>query len=323
MVQQMLRLKLWDEPDGKSLMHTAREQAYKILRRATPEASKYQEPVLGLDHSLRILRLVQHISHFGSIATNYNPGPDRELASLIYDAGFWIWRRQIDLEEGIQLFNQALKFLPNNNPGDVQDDLLRSHIYLVAGRTYHSMGPNHRTKPAKLFSLARSLRQRIYERLGPYNRSLSHKIWLFCARADAATAQLDGGAVDVAYSLFEDCLKDYNTWCADQEMPYDIAKMHHGLAACHLARGDPDSTMRCLQSGRAAVERSRPTTGGDSVYHYCHLFPHACMLEQLGKRDEALALHERVLDAHVKHYGEEGLPTLQSRRAIAALRDGV
>ena len=297
-------------------MRTAYEQAYKSLRRATPTGSKYQEPELELDSRPNVLRLDRHIKHLGAIAAKCGIGLDRELASLVYDAGVLIWRRQIDLEEGIQMFNQVLKLLPN--PGDVQDHLLRSHVYLTAGRTYHSMGPKFRTKSARLFNLAVALRQKVYESLGPYNRSLSHKIWLFCAKVEVAKAQLQGGSIDIAHSLFEDCLRDYITWCDDQEMPFESAKINYGLANCHLARGDPDSATRCVRRARAAVERC---IIGELAY--CHLFPHACFLLQLGKRDEALALHEHVLEAHVKYYGEQALPTLDSRKAIAALRDGL
>ena len=316
MVQQVIRQRMWQNPDGKDLMRTAYEHAYKILRCATPVGSKYQEPVLELDQKPKAHRLDRHIKHLGAIAAKCNIGPDRELASLVYDAGVLIWRRQIDLEEGIQMFNQALKLLPN--PGDVQDRLLRSHVYLAAGRTYHSMGLNHRIKSAKLFNLALILRQKVYESLGPFNRSLSHKIWLFCAKADVANAQLQGDAIDTAHNLFEDCLRDYSAWCDDQEMPFDSAKVHYGLADYHLGRGDSDSAMQCARSARAAVERC---ITGDLAY--CHLFPHACFLLQLGKRDEALTLHEQVLEAHVKYYGEQALPTLDSRKAIAALRDGL
>ena len=101
-------------------------------------------------------------------------------------------------------------------------------------------------------------------------------------------------------------------------MPFDSAKVHHGLAECHLARGDLVSALQCARGGRAAVERG---VVGDGAY--CHLFPHACLLLRLGERDEALALHERVLEAQVKYFGEQALPTLESRKAVAALRDGL
>lgn len=298
-----------------STMQTAYRQAYNILRCATPKASIYQEPVLNLDQEPHCLRLDKHINHLGAIAAKFNLGPDRDLASLLYDAGFLIWLRQINPNEGIPLLNRALKSLPS--PGDVQDNLLRSHIYLTAGRIYHTMGPNSQIKSAKLCNLALVLRQKIYECLGPYNRSLSHRIWLFCARVDVAMARLQEGAIESAGSLFEECRNDYSTWSEEQEMPFDSANMYHGLAECHFAHGDLESAVRCAQDGKAAVERSM---AGDSAY--CHLFPHACFLQRLGKRDEALALHERVLEARGRYYGEQGLPTLESGRAIAALRDG-
>ena len=293
MVQQMIRRQLWQDPDGKGLMQAAYHQAYKILRCATPAASKYQEPFLSLDQHPHIVKLLRHISHFGTIAAKYDIGPDHDLASLLYDAGFLVWRRQIDLEEGIHLFNQALKFLPKS--GGVQEDLFRSHIYLVAGRTYAGMASQYQAKSAKLFNLARILRQRIYERLGPYDRSLSHKIWLFCARVDVAIDQLRQGAMEVAQGLFEECLNEYSTWCSQQEMPFDIAKVYYGLADCHLARGNLEIAAQCADGGRAAVERCLTS----SLVHG-DFFLHGSFLRQLGEQEEALTLHECVFQEQVK-----------------------
>ncbi len=262
-VQHLIRQKVWQDPNGKSLMQRAYRQAYVILRCATPKASKYQEPVLDLDQRLEILRLDRHIKHLGVIAAKCDFGPDHDLASLLYDAGSLIWRRQIDLEGVIKVLNQALKFLPR--PGDVQDNLLRSHIYLTAGRTYHSMGPEFLIKSANLSNLAWTLRKKLYENLGPYDRSLSHKIWLSCARIDVATAQLQGGAIETAHSHLEDCLKDYATWCDEQEMPFDTAKMYCGLANCYLARSDLASAVQYARRARATAEGC-PTSY--LTYHY-------------------------------------------------------
>ena len=100
-------------------------------------------------------------------------------------------------------------------------------------------------------------------------------------------------------------------------MPFDGAKVYYGQANCHLARGDADSTIQFAQKGRAAIERRL-----SSNIAYCHSFPHAWFLLQLGKRDETLTLHGHISKARRKYYGGQGLPALQSHRAITVLNDG-
>lgn len=314
MIQQVMTWRMRQDPNRESLVKTTAVQAYKILRCATPTATKYQEPAVDLDQRRDILRLDKHISHLEAIAAKVNFGLDFELASLLYDCGFLIWRRQIHLEEGIKLLSQALRYVPKS--GDNQDDLLRSHICLTIGRTYHSMGPKFQDNSFKYLNSAWALRKKVYESLGPYDRSLSHKILLFCAKADVAMANLEGGAIETAYRLFGECLEDYSSWRHKQEMPFDSAKVYYGLANCHLSRDEVDSATRCAQKGRAALERCLPCD-----IAYCHLFQHACLLQQLNDRDGALALHEHVLEACTKYFGDQGIPTLQSRQAVAVLKD--
>lgn len=316
MVQEVVMWRMLQCPNTESQVKSAAIQAYKVLRCVTPTATKYQEPILDIDRTPHNLRLDKHINHLGAIAAKVNYGPDFELASLLYDGGFLVWRRQIDLEEGIVLFSQALKFVPS--PGDTQDDLLKSHIYLTKGRTYRSMGSNFQDKSAKCLENAWDLRKEVHKNLGPYNLSLSHRIWLFCAKADVAMAKLEGDDIATAHRLFEECLEDYSSWCDEQEMPVDSAKVYYGLANCHLLRNDLDFAIHYMQKGKAVLESFLPCE-----IAYCHLFQHACFLQQLNERDEALSLHEHVLEARMRHFGDRGIPTLESRQAISVIKDSI
>jgi tetratricopeptide (TPR) repeat protein len=228
------------------------------------------------------------------------------LSELFRDGGVLLWQRYISTD-AMKLLNSAEAIL---NKLDCEEDHLRVDIHITTNLLIQYFGISHRAE-------SRDRLQKILEfRLKVPTTTLEDEIRLNNARADYANSLLRFNDYRNAEPIYQKCYKKCLDWGADEDNPFDCAKLNHHMAYCLMYRRDFQGAIRLAERAVALIGLF---PGGDQQLLLRYKFDLACIVLQSGNMGRALEMHKQILAARLDLQGRASYFTLQSYYAVGAL----
>jgi tetratricopeptide (TPR) repeat protein len=264
----------------------------------TPEPAKWNLFKEYLPHVLNLQRL-----YAGDI---FIVTPYVGLAQLFRNGGILLWQRGI-FNDARKLLNSAETILDKL---DVQEDQLRADIHIATTLLIQYFGISHRAE-------SRDRLQKILEfKLMVPTVTLDDEIHLNNARADYANSLLEFNNYKEAEIIYQDCYRKFLAWGAEEDNPFDCAKLNHHIAYCFMYRRDFQGAIRLAEK---AVTLISLLLGGDKRLLLRYKFDLACIVLQSGDIERSLEMHKQILAARLDLQGRASYFTIQSYYAVGAL----
>lgn len=312
-LQHKVLQKLASDDKLKPELEKAFQQAFQILRRATPSASPIQVPTPEL--WVKFERTLPHLISFQAAVASVNVRGTLAYARLLSDAGMNMWERGLSAD-GLRLLEAAEKHLKELNS---KEELLMASINVIIVLLIWDHGISRRNESLDRIKNALTIRQNHQNNtLRPDSSEIprTDDILLHNAWSDYAVTQLQFHKVSEAEPIFERCFEKYKIWGTEDEIPYEYAKYHHHKAFCNLYRGKMDEAIAQARKGLSLMQQA---TAHDSSLSYRFQFDLACILFQTEDIGSALILHEEVLEKRLS-WSKYSFLTLQSYYAVGSLK---
>jgi tetratricopeptide (TPR) repeat protein len=253
----------------------------------------------------------EYLPHVVSLQRVYSDGlsiitPFLGLSELFRDGGVLLWQRYISTD-AMKLLNSAEAIL---NKLDCEEDHLRVDIHITTNLLIQYFGISHRAE-------SRDRLQKILEfRLKVPTTTLENEIRLNNARADYANSLLQFNDYRNAEPIYQKCYKKCLEWGAEEDNPFDCAKLNHHMAYCFMYRRDFQGAIRLAERAVALIGLF---PGGDQQLLLRYKFDLACIVLQSGNMERALEMQKQILAARLDLQGRASYFTLQSYYAVGAL----
>jgi hypothetical protein len=288
-------------------------QAFLLIRTRFPAASPIQVPEPEkwpicrryLLHVLSLRRLV--INKAVEIA------PSVDLARLFSDGGIDLWERGLT-KEGLELLHSAENIL---DQVDSTEDLLRASIHVVISLLIQDSRLTRIAESKARITDALKIRRQYREATAPHLYTRNDEILLYNAVSDYGCVLLQYNQYQEAEPLFAECFSKYQVWDVPEKIPYEYAKYYHYMAFCRMYGGHLEEAVALAKQGLHWVT----VATGQSAATNRWKFDLACLILQSGDREEAMKLHQEILENRIKLHGKYAFLTLQSYYALGACSD--
>lgn len=291
-LQHAILLQLDQDPD---LRFTIFDQAFNVIRLATPKANNKQIPNPKLWPQFR--KVVTHIVSLCRKFVEAAPPIQGtlELARLLYDGGFSLWERQdyATTQDALLILTTSLKILDEVSYPTY--GRLRADVLAIMGMCCDRLGPAFYDKALEIRKEARRIRQTIREQEVRDDDDVSPTTdrLLYNSLNDQGIAEMQLNRFPEAEILFDECLRKYRTWGSEEDYPFEYAKYYHNMGLVRMCHGRFPEAVNFLGN---AVELEKRYEGAKSsplismfAYHY------ACVLFHAGDVKSALEKHLAIL----------------------------
>ncbi|KAF6229945.1 hypothetical protein HO133_004282 [Letharia lupina] len=309
-IQMIVRYQIWNM--SLQIRQTIFRKAFDLLRRRMRKALSFREP-LPLCAS-DVSEPCRHVEKLLSAAKKLRLPLEEDFAELLYDCGFATWQQRSHPQHGLKILQESLVILDGLVDPTLSDNRLKAGIHTILSRLFLDMGTEFGDKSKEHIQQALHLQTLVKERTKPEELTRRHEVHYQAARTDLATTLLDADLAEDALPILEDCLDVHSKWRPGQEVPFDKAKVLYGIAMCHMMKGNHIRALSCARQGSTTLSLGGTTNPTESQE-----FPLACVLRQVGRFQEALTLHHRVLNARLATFEEASIPVAQSYYALGTL----
>jgi tetratricopeptide (TPR) repeat protein len=292
------------------------DQAFKAIRVITPYPSSKQipDPKLWPQFELAIPHIVS-MCHKHMKSQPAMKG-SLELAELLYDGGFFLWEREDPAtEDGKLVLESALNML--DEEGYSQNGKLRADVLAVHAMCCDRIGPSHYAEGLEKRKLARQIRQATKEKeIADDNVTDTTDRLLYNSLNDQGISELQLNNFDAAERLFVECLKKYQSWGSEADIPFEYAKYNHNMATVRMYQGKFDEA---IQLGKHGVDLEGHYEGSRNSRVLWFDYDYACILVQAGDIQAALKKHMKILEGRELQSGKYSEITLQSYYTVGAM----
>lgn len=312
-IHRLLQEKIIMELGAQLKFDSAMRKATQIVRKVFPRAPDIQAPAPSNWKACK-----HYMPHIFSLHRAFKAASDlfprfqrtEELASLFYDAGFYIWDRQQSERDGLDFLDAAEDILDNVGiePGSER----RADIHCMAGLLCNTMGCQQRNESFRRLQMALDIRRSVYD-TQPYDRT--RDILLQNAATDYAILLLNRYEFAEAEVIFEKCLKRYCRWGTEQEIPFEYSKYYYNMGIVRILQQRLEEASRLLQR---SVELAEAAFGKQSQY-WANYFMLACSIRLNGDAQRALGMHLEIHKANLEQTGKHSKSTILSTFALGVM----
>ena len=141
------------------------------------------------------------------------------------------------------------------------------------------------------------------------------EVLLHNAYADLACSFQQLNRFDDVTAYCEICLKQYRTWGAEEEYPYEYAKYYHHMAFVLVYQKDTGKAIDYAKRAADLMALGSPRSQIATVFR----FDWAIILFQHGEKDRSIKEHKAILNKRINECGRFNLLTLQSRLTLGIM----
>ena len=282
-------------------------QAFELVRKIFPLPSPIQVPEPAKWPVCK--EYLPHVLHLQSVITKIMPSitPSIETAQLLSDGGIDLWERGMT-SEGLRLLKSAEAILDRL---DTDNPPLRANIDVIINLLIQDYGISHFAESKMRIQRALDIRRHFK----PEKYTRNDDILLHNAWSDYGCVLLQYNQYKAAQPIFRQCLTKYRQWGTDAEFPYEYYKYNHHTAFCRLYEHDVTGAIKLAEESLRLIILA---TGQSSATSKTR-FDLACIFQQSGDLQRALALHREVLESNLRQHGHFNFLTLQSYYAVGAM----
>ncbi|KAK3341829.1 hypothetical protein B0T25DRAFT_354394 [Lasiosphaeria hispida] len=316
-IHRLLQTKIVIDIGAQLKFDSAMTKATRLVRKRFPKSPPIQAP--APENWKRCKEYMPHV--FGLLrAFNYAQNNFRgfeqteEMADLFYDAGFFIWDSQANVNEGLDFLDAAESILDSDDIKADPDSSRRADILCMSGLLLNGMGCEQRVKCLQKLEHALQIRKRIYDAAAP-NITRDQDVLLQNAACDYAILLLNEYKFEEATVIFEDCLRHYKLWDTEDKIPFEYSKYYYNMGIVHMCQENLDKAVEFLQH---SVELAEAAFGKEGQY-WDNFFMLACAVRQMGDFQRALDMHLEALRAKLEQKGKHSNATILSTYAVGEM----
>jgi len=290
-LQHSILLQLDQEPGVRSAIF---HQAFEVIRLATPKPSVKQIPNPKLwPQSNKVT------PHIVSLCRNFSQSVPPmqgtlEFAQLLYYGGFFLWERQDYSTTGdaVLILSTSLKIL--NDVCYSTRGQLRADILAIMGMFYDQLGPSKYEEALEMRENARDIRQFIKnQEVRDDNVTPAADTLLYNSLNDEGIAQMQLNRFHEAEKLFTVCLRKYQTWGPEENVPFEYAKYNHNMGLVRMCQGRFPEAVKSLKKSVQLEELYEGSKSSPLISLFAYDL--ACALFHAGDVESALAMHLEIL----------------------------
>jgi hypothetical protein len=237
--------------------------------------------------------------------------PSIGLSELFRDGGVLLWQRYI-FNDALKLLNSAETILDKLKS---DDDHLRADIHITTNLLIQYFGISHREESRDRLQKILEFRLNTAAKAEPGTLTKEDEVRLNNARADYANSLLQFNNYKEAEPIYQKCHAKLLEWGAEEDNPFDCAKLNHHMAYCLMYRRDFKGAIKLAERAIELVK----LLGGDKQLILRYEFDLACIVLQNGDAERSLEMHKQILTARLDLQGRASYFTLQSYYAVGAL----
>ncbi|PVH88848.1 hypothetical protein DL98DRAFT_580399 [Cadophora sp. DSE1049] len=300
---------------ARSTLPEAFNQAFNLVRRATPEATPRMQPTRKDRKDYGII--FPQILSLATVYKRLNVDGTLEFAMLLSNARIYMWAEGLT-KEGLQLLQAAKGVLDKIKYKG--ESLTRSRINTVISVLNDNVGISQRQEGLRRRESALRDRQAYQKRTAPQDFTQEDDILLHNAWADLACSYLQLHRCEGAEEVWEKCLLKYKEWGPPEKkgMAYEYSKYNHHMS---FVRVYQQRFEEAIQLGELGVKYMIDSLGKDHPLVWRYKYGLACVLLQAGDKEKSLALHIEILETRVGLHGRSSELTLQSCYSVGSLYD--
>lgn len=231
-----------------------------------------------------------------------------DFAQILNDMGMFIWFSG-QFNEGEEALETAESIVDDNKAA--MGHPLRANIYATLGIILSFDGVSERDRSFEFRRKAYDSRMKGLGQKEKSQRSPEEENLLWIVRSDMAYGWIQQENFEETSRIMEECLREYQKWGTEDEIPFEYTKYYQLKSFCHMADQKPveanEAITRCLKLMVKAA-------GEDHSMVQLIKFCYANILWHSGQklRDEALQLHKAILSHRKKLLGDFSHFTLES-----------
>lgn len=193
---------------------------------------------------------------------------------------------------------------------------LRSDILANLGALSGFSGVSDRRESMKRRSNALDIRKRKFEKTPENQLTRLDHVRYINAESDLAFGYLQEERLDEVKHIMERCLREYQTWGDEDEIPFEYAKYHYLMSFVFASQSLP---AKALESGEHALCLVSKAAGAEHGMTQLWKFGLANLYYHSQNLPQALTLNKEILDARKRTCGEFNGFTLESYSTYGAL----
>lgn len=288
-------------------------KVFRLIRKRFPAADPQQVPNSRNWHTCK--EYIPHVftlhriflQNQNNLTSLVDPSP-AEIASLFYDAGFYLWASQIASYDSHAFLRTAEDIL--QAAGVDFEPRIRANIHCIMGMLLLNMGVMERRDGLKRLKAAYSIRQKIYDQ----NPTHDNDVLVQNAANDYALCLLNEHKFEEAGELFLQCRQQYLKWGPEELNPFENSKYYGNYALVHMWRGDMERAIRFQERSIELIEKFSGRTNS----YWRKVFMLACILLQHDDMQNALNVFLEVLTARLEILGQHHTETILATYAVGA-----
>ncbi|KXJ88488.1 hypothetical protein Micbo1qcDRAFT_197288 [Microdochium bolleyi] len=311
-IHRLLAAKILLDMDDYGFVDAFRK-IFRLIRKRFPVADRQQVPNSRnwptckeyIPHVFTLHRIfLQNKKNLTSLA---DPSP-AEIASLFYDAGFYLWASQIASYDSHAFLRTAEEIL--QAAGVDFEPTIQANIHCIMGMLLLNMGVMERREGLRRLKAAYGIRRKIFTQDPTHNND----VLVQNAANDYALCLLNEHKFEQAGELFLKCRKRYLIWGEEESNPFENSKYYGNYALVHMWRGDME---RAIQFQKRSIELIEKFSGRTNSY-WRKVFMLACILLQNDDMQNALNVFLEVLTARLDILGQHHTETILATYAVGA-----
>lgn len=295
----------------KSKQQIVFDQAVALVREVFPRSNPLQQPMP--DQWSECQRLLPHLHALHDVYHRYKPAikGSTDFAQLLSDAGMDQFERGIT-HEGLLLTRTAEEVLDACSPHDHQ--VMRADIHAMIAIMYDNTGIGERKEGLKRRKIALDIRKKIFEAADTPRRQ--DEMLLYNSWMEYAISLLHYHRFEDAEPIIENCLRKFQQWGSEDEIPFEYAKYYNKIALVRMYQGRFEEAVDLATQGVHLMQKT-----GYSLFESRFKFDLACIILQSGDLNRSLGVHEGVLNQRLEKLGQTNELTLHSMYAIGAIHE--
>lgn len=230
-----------------------------------------------------------------------------EFAELLSDIGCMDLVDRGKISEAYTLNKKVLEILDTWDASHQRP--LRSDALVIIGNCTDFMALSKREEGLQTRLNCVKIREQCYAEIPEDEITMDDRIRLHNSYTDLACSYQQTNDFENVRKRAEQCFKQYQTWGAEEEYPYEYAKYYNHMAYVLLYENKGQKAIEFAKRGYELVEKARPDTGMAVLYR----LDYANIAFQVGRHQESFCILKDLLESSERDCGKNGLRTLDIR----------